>query len=110
MNAQRHRTIVRGRIYGATIGDRGEKFYLAVSNNSRNARLGDFLAVRLTTTRKPNYPSIVVLDDKDSDWVGSVLCDDIEPIFHEEISRDAGALHPKDMQRVDQALRVALSL
>ena len=52
-------TILRGRIYGAEIESRGEKYYLCVSNKQRNTRLSTFLAVRLTTTRKTALPSIV---------------------------------------------------
>ena len=40
--------IVRGRVYGAQLGDLPEKYYLAVSNNQRNHVLDSFLAVRLT--------------------------------------------------------------
>ncbi len=102
--------IVRGRIYGAVIEDRGEKYYLAVSNNQRNARLGDFLAVRLTTSRKPRLPSIVQLTENDAPWVGSVCCDDVEKVYRDEVTRDYGALPPQTLTRVDDALRAALNL
>lgn len=102
--------IVRGRIYGAIIEDRGEKYYLAVSNNQRNARLGDFLAVRLTTTRKPPLPSIVQLTENDAPWAGAVCCDDVEKVYRDEVTRDYGALQPATMARVNDALRSALSL
>lgn len=103
-------TIVRGRIYGALIEDRGEKCYLAVSNNQRNAHLGDFLAVRLTTTRKPALPSIVRLTKDDAPWAGAICCDDLEKVYRDEVTRDYGALPPPTMARVDDALRAALSL
>ncbi len=103
-------SIVRGRIYGAVIEERGEKYYLAVSNNRRNARLSTFLAVRLTTTRKPPLPSIVHLTDADAPWTGAISCDDIDKVYPDEVTRDYGALGPETMRRVDDALRVALAL
>lgn len=103
-------TIIRGRIYGAVIEDRGEKYYLAVSNNRRNARLGTFLAVRLTTTRKPPLPSIVQLSEADAPWTGAIPCDDLDKVYLDEVTRDYGALPPETMQRVDDALRAALNL
>lgn len=106
----RQPTVIRGRIYGAEIGDLGEKYYLAVSNNTRNARMKDFLAVRLTTSRKPPLPSVVHLTDQDAPWTGAVCCDDVEPVFRTEVTRDLGALRPETMQRVDEALRGALGL
>jgi mRNA interferase MazF len=39
-----------------------------------------------------------------------VLCDDIAAVYRDELTRDAGALSPSTMRRVDQALRVALAL
>lgn len=103
-------SIIRGRIYGAEIEDRGEKYYLAVSNNQRNARLSTFLAVRLTTTRKPPLPSIVQLTDADAPWTGAISADDIDKVYPDEVTRDYGALPPATMRRVDAALRVALAL
>ncbi len=103
-------TAIRGRIYGAEIGDRGEKYYLAVSNNRRNSALSTFLAVRLTTTPKPPLPSIVHLTDADAPWIGAVLCDDIERVYRDEVTRDCGALPPHTMHRVDESLRAALAL
>lgn len=102
--------IVRGRIYGAVIEDRGEKYYLAVSNNQRNAHLSDFLAVRLTTTRKPPLPSIVHLTQGDAPWTGAICCDDVEKVYRDEVTRDYGALPVATMARVDDALRCALNL
>ena len=49
---------VRGRVYMADVGN-GEKPFLIVSNNARNAKLNDCLGVRLTTTKKPEIASIM---------------------------------------------------
>ncbi|RCW45078.1 mRNA interferase MazF [Halopolyspora algeriensis] len=103
--------VLRGRIVAAVIDEElGEKYYLVVSNNRRNRRLDDFLAVRLTTSRKPDLDTIVTIDDPQSSWTGAVLCDDIVAIFKSEVTREEGALSPSTMSRVDQALRSALSL
>jgi mRNA interferase MazF len=102
--------IIRGRIYGAVLGDEGEKYYLAVSNNQHNRKLGSFLAVRLTTTRKPELDTIVKLEPADSPWTGCLVADDLEVVYHGEVTRDAGALRPVTMRRVDTAVRIVLGL
>jgi mRNA interferase MazF len=102
--------IVRGRIYGAVLGDEGEKYYLAVSNNQRNRVFDSFLAVRLTTSGERNLDTVVVLEQEDAPWVGCIVVDDIEPVRRDEVTRDAGALRPVTMRRVDAALRAALGL
>lgn len=102
--------IVRGRIYGAELGDLPEKYYLAVSNNQRNRVLPSFLAVRLTTSRKPALDTIVALESSDAPWTGSVVCDDLVTVFHDEVTRDMGALRAATMRRIDDALRNALAL
>lgn len=102
--------IVRGRVYGAVLGDEGEKYYLAVSNNQHNRALESFLAVRMTTTGKPALDTIVELEPGDDPWVGSVVADDLEVVYHHEVTRDAGALRPVTMKRVNAALRIVLGL
>ncbi|GAB3905795.1 type II toxin-antitoxin system PemK/MazF family toxin [Kibdelosporangium lantanae] len=103
--------VTRGRIYGAVLSeDVGEKYYLAVSNNARNKVLDSFLALRLTTTNKPPLDTVVRLAKSDGPWVGAFLADDITEVFHNEVTRDVGALSPGTMRRVDDALRAALAL
>jgi mRNA interferase MazF len=103
--------ILRGRIYGAVLTEHlGEKYYLAVSNNQRNAALDSFLAIRLTTSPKPALDSIITLGAADGPRTGSALADDVVEIYRDEVSRELGALPPSTMRRVDDALRVALSL
>ncbi|PPK64634.1 type II toxin-antitoxin system PemK/MazF family toxin [Actinokineospora auranticolor] len=104
-------TIVRGRVYGADLGGNpGEKYYLAVSNNQRNGALESFLAIRLTTAPKPRLDSIVDLDHRNGPWTGSALADDVVEVYRDEVTRDLGALPPATMNRVNDALKVALGL
>jgi mRNA interferase MazF len=104
-------TIYRGRIYGAVLSERlGEKYYLVVSNNRRNARLDSVLAIRLTTSAKPDLDSIVILSPTDGPWTGRALADDIVEVYRDEITRELGALPPVTMRRVEDALRAALDL
>jgi mRNA interferase MazF len=93
----------------AHIADGAEKFYVVVSNNRRNGALEQVLGVRVTTSRKPAIPSIVELGDGEV-ITGRVICDDIETIWRDEISREMGALTPGTMSRVEDGLRAALSL
>lgn len=101
-------TPVRGRVYWADVGY-GEKPWLCVSNNGRNAALDDFLAVRMTTTTdKPRLPTIVPTTPADP-LAGLVLCDDLVQLFRDEVTRDGGALTPRTMTSVAGALRAALA-
>lgn len=102
-------TPIRGRVYWADIGY-GEKPWLCVSNNSRNNQLDDFLAVRITTSSKPDLNSIVPLTAMDRPLVGNILCDDINPIGIDEVARDGGAVSPQTMMRVASGLRAALAI
>lgn len=98
----------RGRIYRADIGY-GSKPFLVVSNNQRNRNLDSVLAVRMTTSPKPDMPSIVVLGPGEP-VVGRVLCDDVVPLFKDEIGADLGALSRNAMTQVAQALAHALGI
>lgn len=101
--------LVRGRVYYADLGF-GEKPWLIVSNNGRNQRLKSALAVRVTTSAKPELPSIVELGPDDRPLVGRVLCDDINYLEPDEVTGDGGAVSPKTMMRVADGLRAALAL
>lgn len=100
---------VRGRVYMADIGN-GPKPWLIVSNNARNRALADCLAVRLTTSDKPELPTIVKLGSADYPLVGRVLCDDIALLYREDLEEDRGALAPETMVKVAAGLRSALAL
>lgn len=45
--------LTRGQVVRADINLDEPKLFVVVSNNRRNARLGDVLGARLTTSRKP---------------------------------------------------------
>ncbi|MDR1187615.1 MAG: type II toxin-antitoxin system PemK/MazF family toxin [Bifidobacteriaceae bacterium] len=98
----------RGQIYWADIGA-GRKPYLVVSNNARHRQLGTALVVRITTTRKPDLDTIVVLGPPDP-LVGSVLGDDITVLYADDQVEPAGALAPETMMRVNAGLRAALAV
>lgn len=102
--------LTRGNVYWADLGY-GEKPWLVVSNNARNNALRRVLVVRITTsTNKPPIDSIVELDHTDIPLVGRVLCDEVETLHEDEVSRHGGALAPETMMRVDRGLRTAFAL
>lgn len=104
-------TLVRGRIYAAKLPHvDAEKYYLVVSNNRRNRNLPQVLAVRLTTSRKAPQPSIVELGPGEVLPGGRIVCDDIETIWENEVTRDMGALSQGTMARVEAGLRAALGV
>jgi mRNA interferase MazF len=100
---------VRGQIYRADIGF-GAKPWLVVSNNRRNAALGDLLAVRVTTsTRHAHLPTWIALAAADP-IAGWVICDDLQQLTRDELTDHLGALSPTTIGRVNVGLRIALAL
>ena len=105
------RRLLRGRVYAAVLEHVGpeEKYYLVVSNNRRNGELPQVLAVRLTTSVKPQIATVIELDEREP-FTGRVLCDDIEALYPDEVRRDLGALTRNAMERVEAGLQAALDL
>jgi mRNA interferase MazF len=103
--------VVRGQIWWVDIGlDEHERF-VVVSNNVRNRALRDVVMVRLTTADEPDIPSIVGFGAGEiSDSRCFAIADDVWMIGKEWLRDRAGALTPAQMERVSQALRVALDL
>jgi mRNA interferase MazF len=100
----------RGRVYMADLGEGfGDKPFVIVSNNARNTKLDDCLAARITTSPKPEIPSVVDLSREDP-LVGRVLCDDIVKLYRDELKRDVGALSAQTMARVRAGLCHALAI
>jgi mRNA interferase MazF len=96
---------LRGRIYRVDLGEGvGPKPLLVVSNNRRNAALGDALAVRVTTTSKWSHLSSVAPIDPGGGQTGWVMCDDILTIDPDEVMADLGAVSAGTMERVLAAL------
>lgn len=87
----------------------GRKPYMVVSNNRRNSAMDSILVARVTTSRKPDLPSVVELDASDP-IVGRVLCDEVMLLWTDEIVEDGGALTPRTMERVGDGLRHALAI
>ncbi|NDU76044.1 type II toxin-antitoxin system PemK/MazF family toxin [Actinomadura sp. DSM 109109] len=107
MNAAPTVIPVRGRIYHADLGF-GLKPWLVVSNNARNRAIGDCLVARITTTHR-DLPSWAALRPGDP-LVGYVNCDDLGPLYQDQIVADLGALSAHTMMEVGRALRHALAL
>jgi len=100
---------VRGQVYRVDIGY-GAKPWLIVSNNRRNRILSDVLAVRITTTQKHvDLPTWVRLDTGDP-LVGHVNADDVQQLGRDELGQLLGALSPRTLMRVNEALRLVFAL
>lgn len=99
----------RGQVVRADLNLGEPKLFLVVSNNRRNDKLPQVLAVRLTTSTKPMLPSIVELGEGES-FIGRVMCDDIVEIYEDEVLAIKGALTPTMMRKVDEGLAAALGL
>ena len=101
--------LTRGQVVRADINLDEPKLFVVVSNNRRNAQLGDVLGARLTTSRKPNIPSVVTFSPADA-FSGCVVCDDILPLYEDEILGVLGAVSPHTMQRISRGLGAALGI
>jgi mRNA interferase MazF len=102
---------LRGEVFHVDIEGIGPHYYLVVSNNERNAHLGDVLAVMLTTTAPASQrPSYVRLTKGQDTFEGWAKCDDIGPLYRDELGPVKGALSPGTMRRVNDGLAAALSL
>lgn len=103
--------VTRGQIWWVDIGLEQNKRFVVVSNNVRNRALGDVVMVRLTTADKPDIPSIVEFGAGEiSESRCFVVADDVWMIGKQWLRGRVGALTPSQMERVSQALRVALGL
>jgi mRNA-degrading endonuclease toxin of MazEF toxin-antitoxin module len=102
---------LRGQIFWISGRHDGPHYWLVVSNNQRNAHLGDVLTVMLTTTpprsARPGYVALAKGQDPFQGWV---KCDDIGRLYRDALGPVKGALSPGTMRRVDAGLAFALSL
>ena len=101
--------MVRGQVVRADIGLDEPRLLLVVSNNTRNRNFQQVIAVRLTTTAKASRPSIVELGPQEG-FPGRVMCDDLMPVWEDEVLAIMGALSPSAMRGVDEALKAALAI
>jgi mRNA interferase MazF len=100
---------LRGQIYRVDIGY-GAKPWLIVSNNRRNRILSDVLAVRVATANKhADLPTWVALEPGDP-LVGHVNADDVQQLERDELGELLGALTPRTLMRVNEALRLVFAL
>jgi mRNA interferase MazF len=100
-------TPLRGQVYRCDIGY-GPKPWLIVSNNPRNRRTADVLAIRLTTTAR-RLPTWVPLSPNDP-LSGYANADNIETLGKDELGDYLGTLSIPTMRLVNGALAVALAL
>ena len=101
--------LVRGQVVRADVQLNEPKLYLVVSNNTRNRNFAQVLCVRLTTTLKDPRPSIVELGHEQG-FHGRVLCDDLEPVWDDEVIEVVGGLTPAAMRAVEDGLMAALAI
>lgn len=102
---------VRGQVFEVDVEGIGRKLWVVVSNNARNRNLDDVLVLRMTTTRKQPRPTIVELDPRaDAPFAGRVVCDDLGPLYRDELGPARGALSRATMRRVDRGLTAALDI
>jgi mRNA interferase MazF len=76
---------MRGQVFRVDLGH-GAKLWVIVSNIQRDRNLQTAIAARITTTRKnAELPTIVELSNDDP-LVGFVLCDDLVPLYRDELN------------------------
>lgn len=99
----------RGQVVQADIGLGEPKLFVVVSNNRRNQQLPQVLAARLTTSPKPDIPSVVQLGHPEA-FNGSVVCDDTVEVYPDEVVSVQGALSPQAVRALNVGLAAALGL
>ncbi len=103
--------VSRGQIWWVDVGLGENKRFVVVSNNVRNRSLQDVLGVRLTTADKPDIPSIVEFGPGEvADTRCFAVADDIWLVRKDWLRDRLGALTPAQMERVGEALVVALDI
>jgi mRNA interferase MazF len=98
---------LRGQVYWCNIGY-GPKPWLVVSNNPRNRRTADVVAIGLTTTAR-RLPTWVSLSSNDP-VTGYANADNIVTLGKDELGDYVGTLSVATMSLVDDALVLALAL
>ena len=102
---------LRGSLYAAKLEHIAtEKYFLVVSNNVRNRQLGTALAVRLTTTPKPQLDSIVEMSPKTHSMGAESCATTSSSCSADEVRTHLGTLTPETMAKVDSGLKAALEL
>lgn len=85
--------------------DVGEKFFVIVSNDNRNARRYPRVHLaRVTARAQPPLPSVVHLDARDFGG-GYVLCDEVAPVAKDRLKRQVGVVSPVGMRQVADAIK-----
>ena len=102
---------LRGQVFHVDLDGIGPHYWLVVSNNQRNAHLDDVLVVMITTTppRSPRISYVPLTTGQDR-FEGWVKCDDIGPLFTDELGPVKGSLSPSAMRLVEPGLGFALNL
>jgi mRNA-degrading endonuclease toxin of MazEF toxin-antitoxin module len=105
--------ILRGHIWAVDLGlpQPGEKFHVILSNNGRNASAYPWVhVVRITARRPPGrLPTDVELPG-DVPYSGWARCDELMPIRKGRLRRQVGTLPRESMARIEEAVRLVLSL
>jgi mRNA interferase MazF len=102
--------LVRGQVVRADVGLAEPKRFLVVSNNQRNQNFDQVLTVRMTTTTKPDRPSIIKLGAADAPHAGYIVCDDIVTVWEDEVIDVLAGISPITMRRVELGLLAALGV
>lgn len=102
---------LRGQVFHPDVHGIGPHYWLVVSNNGRNVHLSNVLTVMLTTTapRSPRISYVPLAKGQDP-FEGWVKCDDIGPLYRDQLGPVRGVLSPGTMRRVDLGLAAALNL
>lgn len=111
MTTRTPRSYLRGEVYGYKFDpDADPKPALIVSNNAKNrSRFPIVHVLRITTAPKGKLDTIVPIPSSET-IKGSVICDDLALVLKDDLQDRCGALSPRTMALVDDALRVVLSL
>jgi len=84
---------------------------LIVQNNTGNQKSENTIVAHLSTTPPAvEYPFLVALDNRVLGEPSYVHCESINTIPQALLEQKCGALTPKDMELVNEALKLSLAL
>lgn len=93
---------------GGEIGGLDCRPAIIVSNDAANRFSPVIEVVYLTTRRKKNLPTHVFI--KSSPKPSTAMCEQVSSVSKQRIYQSVGAATQREMEQIDQALRISLGL
>lgn len=103
--------VLRGSVWDCELyEDLEAKPVVVVSNDGRNRSRYEWVHVVRITTR-PKRPLLAIVElSRDDPAAGRVMCDEVEPVHRDHLTRERGEVTHATLRRIDLALAHVLGL